>query len=135
MEIGDRITSGEVKPDDRVPSTREITRHWGVALATATKAIALLRDLGLVETLPGSGTVVRSASALPPRRAAEPREPDLNRDRIVRAAIAVADNEGIGAVSMRRVATILGAATMSLYRHVPGKEELTLSMVDTVFGD
>jgi AcrR family transcriptional regulator len=36
---------------------------------------------------------------------------------------------------MRRVATALGVATMSLYRHVPGKEELTMLMVDTAFGD
>lgn len=134
--IGDRITGGELRPGDRVPSTREITRQWGVAMATATKAIALLREQGLVETLPGSGTVVRSASA-PRRRPSPPapREPELSRERILRAAITIADEEGIAVVSMRRVATALDVATMSLYRHVPGKDVLTVRMVDTVFGD
>ncbi len=135
-EIGDRIAAGELRPGDRVPSTREITRRWGVAMATATKAIAALRESGLVETRPGAGTVVRSTGALPKRTtSAGPRERELNRTRIVRAAIAIADTEGIGALSMRRVATSLHVATMSLYRHVPGKEELTLLMVDAVFGE
>ncbi len=53
----------------------------------------------------------------------------------MRAAIEIADAEGIAALSMRRVAAALGVATMSLYRHVPGKDELTLLMVDTAAGD
>jgi DNA-binding transcriptional regulator YhcF (GntR family) len=135
-EIGGRIAAGELRPGDTVPSTRAITRQWGVAMATATKAIATLRDAGLVETKSGAGTVVRSAGALPKRTTpSEPKERDISRARIVRAAIAIADTEGIGALSMRRVATSLDIATMSLYRHVPGKDELTLLMVDTVFGD
>lgn len=131
-EIGESIADGTLQPGDKVPSTRQITRQWGVAMATATKVITALRDQGLVETVPGSGTVVRSASALPQRTTAQP---ELSRDRIVRAAIEVADTESIAALSMRRVATALGVATMSLYRHVPGKEELTMLMVDTAFGD
>jgi DNA-binding transcriptional regulator YhcF (GntR family) len=131
-EIGESIADGSLRPGEKVPSTRQITRRWGVAMATATKVIAALRDQGLVQTVPGSGTVVRSASALPQRTTAQP---ELSRDRIVRAAIEVADTEGIAALSMRRVATALGVATMSLYRHVPGKEELTMLMVDTAFGE
>jgi AcrR family transcriptional regulator len=62
------------------------------------------------------------------------REQDLGRDRIVQAAIAVADAEGLAAVSMRRVATDLGVATMSLYRHVSSKDDLMIYMADAIFG-
>jgi len=48
----------------------------------------------------------------------------LTRDRIVEAAIALVDEEGPDALTMRAVAERLGAGTMSLYRHVPGREEL-----------
>ncbi|WP_049573060.1 TetR/AcrR family transcriptional regulator [Nonomuraea sp. SBT364] len=58
----------------------------------------------------------------------------LTVDRIVRAAIAIADAEGLEALSMRRVATALDAGTMSLYRHVPGKEELIDLMAGYVLG-
>ena len=129
-DIRDRIARGELRPGDRVPSTRRIVRDWGVAMATATKVIAALRDEGLVDTHAGAGTVVR-----PPTPARRSREHDLNRERIVRAAIAVTDLEGLAVLSMRRVATDLGVATMSLYRHVSGKDELTLRMVDAVFAE
>jgi AcrR family transcriptional regulator len=51
----------------------------------------------------------------------------------VRAAIAAADADGLGALSMRRVAADLGVATMSLYRHVRSKDDLVLLMADAVF--
>nr|WP_083466176.1 TetR/AcrR family transcriptional regulator [Kibdelosporangium sp. MJ126-NF4]CEL13931.1 Transcriptional regulator, TetR family [Kibdelosporangium sp. MJ126-NF4]CTQ88299.1 Transcriptional regulator, TetR family [Kibdelosporangium sp. MJ126-NF4] len=56
----------------------------------------------------------------------------LDLDTIVRTAIGIADTEGIGAVSMRRVAQQLGFTSMSLYRHVPGKAELLDLMRDAV---
>lgn len=59
-------------------------------------------------------------------------KPGLTLARIVTAAIAVADAEGIEALSMRRVARELGVGTMSLYRHVPGKAELLDLMLDHV---
>ncbi|MFJ9839367.1 TetR/AcrR family transcriptional regulator C-terminal domain-containing protein [Kitasatospora sp. NPDC101155] len=62
-------------------------------------------------------------------------ERDLTRERVVAMAVRVADTEGLTALSMRRVATELGVATMSLYRHVPGKDELLRLMMDTVFGE
>lgn len=61
-------------------------------------------------------------------------KPGLSRGRIVTAAIAVADAEGLGAVSMNRVAKELGFTTMSLYRHVASKEELVLLMQDAAGG-
>ncbi|MBL7253476.1 TetR/AcrR family transcriptional regulator [Paractinoplanes lichenicola] len=60
------------------------------------------------------------------------RRPGLTPRRIVEAAVRVADAEGLEAVTMRRVATELGAGAMSLYRHVANKSELLTAMVDAV---
>jgi AcrR family transcriptional regulator len=62
-------------------------------------------------------------------------KPALSLARIVDAAMRVADAEGLDAVSMGRVAAELGAAPMSLYRHVSSKEELLRLMVDATWGD
>jgi AcrR family transcriptional regulator len=62
-------------------------------------------------------------------------KPALSLPRIVEAAVRIADTEGLDAVSMGRVARELGAAPMSLYRHVSGKEELLDLMVDAAWGD
>ncbi|MEU6169693.1 TetR/AcrR family transcriptional regulator [Streptomyces tanashiensis] len=62
-------------------------------------------------------------------------KPGLTLDRIVGAAVALADAEGLDAVSMRRVSAELGVGTMSLYRYVPGKTELLDLMLDRVQGD
>lgn len=61
--------------------------------------------------------------------------PGLSRDRVVTAAIEVADAEGLSQVSMSRVAERLGFTTMSLYRHVRSKEELLLLMEDAAIGE
>ena len=61
--------------------------------------------------------------------------PGLTVDRIVAAAIELADAEGLGALSMRRVAERLGVGTMSLYTYVPGKAELLDVMLDTVLAE
>jgi AcrR family transcriptional regulator len=58
----------------------------------------------------------------PPRRG-------LNRQRIVAAAIEFADADGLGALSMARLAERLGCGTMSLYRHVANKDELVVFML------
>src|SRR3954454_12692895 len=59
----------------------------------------------------------------------------LGPDRIVQGAIELADADGLSAVSMRRVADRLGAGTMSLYTHVPGKAELLDAMLDVVLAE
>jgi AcrR family transcriptional regulator len=61
--------------------------------------------------------------------------PGLTVNRIVAAAIELADAEGLGALSMRRVAERLGVGTMSLYTYVPGKAELLDVMLDTVLAE
>lgn len=60
--------------------------------------------------------------------------PGLDRDAIVAAAIVLADREGFGAVSMRRLAAELGVGTMSLYWHVPTREDLLDLMFDRAVG-
>ncbi|MYT74285.1 MULTISPECIES: TetR/AcrR family transcriptional regulator [unclassified Streptomyces] len=55
--------------------------------------------------------------------------------RIARTAVAVADAEGLDAVTMRRLATELGVAPMAAYRYVTGKDELLELMVDFVYAE
>jgi DNA-binding GntR family transcriptional regulator len=59
-DIRRRVEMGDLRPGDRVPSTRDITREWGVAMATASKALAALRSQGVVRVIPGCG---RAAAA------------------------------------------------------------------------
>lgn len=53
-----RIEDGELQPSRPIPSEVQIEQEFGVARATARKAVALLRDWGLVVTVPGLGTYV-----------------------------------------------------------------------------
>jgi AcrR family transcriptional regulator len=59
----------------------------------------------------------------------------LDRSSIVQAAIAIADAQGLEAVTMRRIAERLGTGAMSLYRHVPDKDAVVSLMIDAVLGD
>ncbi|MFD5101915.1 TetR/AcrR family transcriptional regulator [Streptomyces albidochromogenes] len=92
---------------------------------------------GDTSTTSGSGDIGRSLELLwgTGERPARGPKPGLTLDRIVTAAIAVADAEGIDAVSMRRLSADLGTGTMSLYRYVPGKAELLDLMLDRVQGE
>jgi AcrR family transcriptional regulator len=85
----------------------------------------------------GRGDPARSLALLwrTRERSTRGRKAELSVDRIVQAAIEVADAEGLPALSMRRVAERLGVGTMSLYTHVPGKAELLDVMLDTVLGE
>ncbi|MFD5129463.1 TetR/AcrR family transcriptional regulator [Streptomyces olindensis] len=82
----------------------------------------------------GSGDIARTLELLwdTGRRPSRGPKPTLTLDRIVEAAIQVADAEGLEGLSMRRVAAELGTGTMSLYRYVPGKGELLDLMLDRV---
>ncbi len=68
------------------------------------------------------------------RRSARPRIP-LSRERVLRAALAIADGEGIDALSMRRLAQDLGVEAMTIYYHVPSKEQIVDGMVAIVMGE
>ncbi|UGQ13328.1 TetR/AcrR family transcriptional regulator [Yinghuangia sp. ASG 101] len=64
-----------------------------------------------------------------------PRQPLLSRDRIVAAALALVDAEGLDAVSTRRLATELGVSGPALYNHFATKDELIDAVVDSVLGE
>jgi AcrR family transcriptional regulator len=149
-DIADRIRRGDLRPGERVPSTRQITAEWGVAIATATKALTELQARGVVRAIPGVGTVVAEpqdrevavTQAAPTSRESRAGRPDHGKDRsegsmgerIIHTAIAIADSEGLGAVSMRRIAIDLGVPTMSLYRWIPSKDDLLIGMLDAILG-
>jgi AcrR family transcriptional regulator len=63
------------------------------------------------------------------------RRAPLNRDRVLRAAVALADEVGVAGVSMRRLAQQLGVVPMALYKHVADKDELLDGMVDLVISE
>ncbi|MBZ4020678.1 TetR/AcrR family transcriptional regulator [Streptomyces purpurogeneiscleroticus] len=63
------------------------------------------------------------------------RKPAFSREAITAAAVALADAEGLDAVTMRRVAAEVGAGVMSLYSYAPDKETLLELMVDHVSGE
>ncbi|MFI0713777.1 TetR/AcrR family transcriptional regulator [Streptomyces inhibens] len=68
-------------------------------------------------------------------RASRGPRPAFTREEIAEAAVRIADGSGLAAVSMRRVATAVGCATMSLYNYVPSKGDLVDLMVEMVSGE
>ena len=69
-----------------------------------------------------------------PSAPAERRSP-LSRERVLHAAIALADEAGIESLTMRRLGEELGVGPMALYRHVANKDDLIDAMVDVVFSE
>ncbi|MGA6171489.1 TetR/AcrR family transcriptional regulator [Streptomyces sp. NPDC012600] len=76
----------------------------------------------------------RAEVAAPPRVGPGPK-PRLSVDAIVAAAVAIADEDGMAALSMRAVGERLGRTAMALYTHVPGKSELLDLMYDAVHAE
>ena len=64
-----------------------------------------------------------------------PSDTGLSKQRVVLEAIRLADREGVGGLSMRRLASTLGAGAMSLYHYVASKDELLDAMIDLVFDE
>jgi AcrR family transcriptional regulator len=65
---------------------------------------------------------------------AAPRTP-LTKERVLRAAVVLADRDGVGSLSMRKLAQELGVEAMSLYHHVAGKDAILDGIVDVVFSE
>ena len=87
------------------------------------------QEASMVEKWLAPGAMwMRDADSSPPVRR-------LSRQQIVIAAIAIADGEGAAAVSIRRIARELGVGAMSLYRHVPSKDDLLDLMFDQISGE
>jgi AcrR family transcriptional regulator len=59
----------------------------------------------------------------------------LNRERVLRAAVELADREGVEGLSMRRLSAELGVVPMALYKHVANKDELLDGMIDVVVAE
>ncbi|MGH3094801.1 MAG: TetR/AcrR family transcriptional regulator C-terminal domain-containing protein [Streptosporangiales bacterium] len=110
----------------------KLAQQWGVAMATATKALTVLRNDGVVLARPRSGTVVAPDTV---RQRASPGGVEPTHARIVDAAMRIADVDGLAAVSMRMVAARLGVATMTIYRHVRDKEDLLVQMSEAAYGE
>ena len=68
-------------------------------------------------------------------RPAARHRPPLTRERVLRAAIGLADRGGIESLSMRNLGERLGVEAMSLYNHVRNKEDMLDGMVDVVFSE
>ncbi|TSC25301.1 TetR/AcrR family transcriptional regulator C-terminal domain-containing protein [Corallococcus sp. Z5C101001] len=131
-DVKKQVRAGALQPGDRLPSTRELARQWKVALATAAHAMRVLAQEGVVKALPRVGTVVAGGAS---RTGAARGTAESTRERIVRAAITMADDEGLPALSIRGVASKLGLPVMSLYRYVASKEVLLVMMAEAAFAE
>lgn len=124
-ELKRQVASGKLRPGARAPSTRALSRRFRVAHATAAKALAELCRQGVLVARPRVGHVVATPID----------DEGLSQSKIVRAAMAIADAQGVDGLSMRGVAAALQAPPMSLYRHVRSKDELVEAMVDAAFAE
>lgn len=75
------------------------------------------------------------ATSLTSESASRAPRPDLSRERILTAAVSLADEVGVQAVTIRRLADTIGTKPMSLYHYVAGKDDILNGMVDTVFAE
>jgi AcrR family transcriptional regulator len=111
-----------------------------VAREEVRRAAEEVRRAARDEAERAAGEARRAARQLPAEliwSRAEPgaRRPRLTREQIAAAALALADAEGLEAVSMRRVATALEVGTMTLYYYVETKDELLALMNDAMMGE
>ena len=80
------------------------------------------------EMVDGDAGVVAGGSAPSARQ-------PLDRNRIVTTAVSFIDEFGLAGLSMRRLGSLLGVEAMSLYRYVPGRENLLDAVVDSILGE
>ena len=97
-----RIEAGDLRPGDRAPSVRALVAEHGVAMSTAARALTRLREEGVLHTTARVGSVVAGPAGHPGP------VPPPDTDRLVRTAIGIADDEGLAALSMRRLAGAFG---------------------------
>jgi len=100
----------------------KIERHMrraGDQIENAREQVERAREIASIWTRPEPGA----------------RSPRFSREQIAVKAMEIADAEGLDAVSMRRVATELGAGTMTLYHYVGNKQELLELMDDAMMGE
>lgn len=105
-------------------------RHIGCTAYTATEDPKVY-----VVHCQGGAVMTSSGAAETGRDTVSGQRAPLNRERVLRAAVAFADESGIEALSMRMLAQQLGVVPMALYKHVANKGELLDGMVDVVVGE
>nr|BFE58137.1 hypothetical protein GCM10020063_026630 [Dactylosporangium thailandense] len=130
-----RILDGDLRPGEDIPSAKDIMAGWDATMATAYKAMTLLREEGLAAKHRGPGLIVTAdaptvaAAWQPP-----PAHGDVTRARIVNAAIELADADGLGNLSLRLIGQRAGGlVTGTFYKWVQDRAELELLMADAVF--
>ncbi len=72
---------------------------------------------------------------MPDEEASGEKRPVLSRQRVLKGAVALADEIGIEALTIRRLAEALGTKPMTIYHHVPSKDEIVNGMVEMVFAE
>lgn len=90
------------------------------------------------DSVPGIGTDLRKRGELlwgEPTRPTRGPKPTVSREDVVRAAMTVAEQDGLAALTMHAVASRLGFTTMALYRYFPSKEALIDAAVDAALGE
>jgi AcrR family transcriptional regulator len=107
--------------------------------ARPAREVSVAAERSTGRPAPRAQATARSAPRTPvwgrPKAAGRGPQPSLSLPAIVAAAVALADAEGVDALSMRRIAGKLGVGTMSLYRYVETKDDLLDLMTDQVFGE
>ncbi|WP_435738162.1 TetR/AcrR family transcriptional regulator C-terminal domain-containing protein [Cellulosimicrobium sp. PMB13] len=118
---GDRPRGVVAAADAGVASAVQAAEHVRAQFTEVVRTPEITRRLALLWDPPTPGT--------------RGRKPRLTLDDVVRAGIGVAQEGGLDALSMRRVATELGVGAMSLYTYVPGRTELVDLMIDRAYGE
>ncbi|MFF5232434.1 TetR/AcrR family transcriptional regulator C-terminal domain-containing protein [Dactylosporangium sp. NPDC000521] len=131
-----RIATGELAPHT-VVSFKDLMREWDVSMHIAFKALRQMRDERLVEKVPGIHGLLVTEPAAGIAAAWRPPPPPgtESRARVVRAAIELADADGLAAASMRRIGERLGVTTMTPHKHVGSRARLEAMMADAIFAE
>ncbi len=142
MTIDDRTGIPATDHDDEAtatdvtaPSPRGVIAAAEAGVPSAVQAAEHARTVN--DEIVRTPEITRRLALLwdPPAPATRGRKARLTLDEVVAAGIAVVQEGGLDALSMRRVATELGVGAMSLYTYVPGRTELVDLMIDRAYGE
>src|SRR5512132_110665 len=116
------------------PDRRFVVRYTGLWYIVRLTIVVRCTSMSSDPDAPPTG---RRQPAGPIWMRPEPgsRRPRYSRQQIAQTALAIADTEGIQAVTMRRLAAELGAGTMTLYHYVRSKTDLVALMEDAIMGE
>ncbi|MEV4139096.1 TetR/AcrR family transcriptional regulator C-terminal domain-containing protein [Dactylosporangium sp. NPDC049742] len=138
-ELCRRIAAGELQPGETAPSCRDVARELGLPVSAAARALAMMRQDGLVEDA-GTGPVITEQAPgiasgwRPPARRRRPSTagPEFL-ELAVRTAIASADADGLAVTSVRRIAVELDTDFATVRKHVGDRAQLEVLMADAIF--